>query len=454
MSDDQTAIQLSKRELQVLEMVATGASNQEIARQLVISVNTVKVHMRNIFEKLGVQSRTEATLRAIQDGLVVVVENEAESDEEIEATSFAPKTYLIETGPPLALPHWQQLYLTFAALLALAIATLPLLPKETRTFTPDLPVIYRQPTTPTPPAQPRSASDRWSSHAPMPTSRAGLALVSLEEQIFAIGGVRANNRATRSVEIFDTTTDTWIEGATKPTATANIAGVVLDDKIYVPGGCTNDGQAIDSLEIYDPEVDSWSRGKPLPEARCAYGLVALQDKLYLFGGWNGKTFEDTIFVFSPKENIWTELEATMPHPIGYVGASVLDEAIYIVGGYDGQDEFNTTYSFSPKTNKWLKKSPLHEKRGGLGLISSADNLYAVGGGWEHPLNTSEKYDPQTDTWTTFETPFASQWRNLGLTVIDTKIYAVGGWDSTEEKFMDSVVSYQFLFQLFLPISGF
>jgi hypothetical protein len=108
----------------------------------------------------------------------------------------------------------------------------------------------------------------------------------------------------------------------------------------------------------------------------------------------------------------------------------------------------------PETGEWLEKAPLNEKRGGVSLIGVANNLYAIGGGWAQALTTSEKYDPDSDAWTTFEAPFAHQWRNMGLVAIDTKIYAVGGWDGTEEKFMDTVVSYQFLFQLFLPISSF
>ena len=60
---------LSEREREILKLVSQGKSNKEIALDLFISVNTVKVHVSNIYEKIGVSSRTEATLFAIENGI-------------------------------------------------------------------------------------------------------------------------------------------------------------------------------------------------------------------------------------------------------------------------------------------------------------------------------------------------------------------------------------------------
>ena len=64
------APRLTDRELQVLKLVAQGLSNREVAEQLFISENTVKNHVRNILEKLGMQSRVEVVVHALREGLV------------------------------------------------------------------------------------------------------------------------------------------------------------------------------------------------------------------------------------------------------------------------------------------------------------------------------------------------------------------------------------------------
>jgi NarL family two-component system response regulator LiaR len=60
---------LTERETDVLRLLADGQSNKEIARNLTIGEKTVKTHVSSILSKLGVQSRTQAVLQAMRDGL-------------------------------------------------------------------------------------------------------------------------------------------------------------------------------------------------------------------------------------------------------------------------------------------------------------------------------------------------------------------------------------------------
>ena len=62
--------ELTPREIEVLEQVVEGATNKEIAEALVITENTVKIHLRNILEKLHVQNRIQAAVYAVRQGLV------------------------------------------------------------------------------------------------------------------------------------------------------------------------------------------------------------------------------------------------------------------------------------------------------------------------------------------------------------------------------------------------
>jgi DNA-binding CsgD family transcriptional regulator len=222
---------LTERELEILRLVATGASNQQIARELFISVNTVKVHLRNIFAKLGVQSRTEATLFAIREGLVEGVQ----LPEEGEAQPARPRF------------TWQ----LGVAIVAVALLVMAIISQAIIRSSSNLALL-----TPEAIAATVSASvQRWQARAPLPTPRSGLALVAYEGQIYAIGGESADG-VTGAVERYDPQTDGWTPLANKPTAVADVAAALIGGEVYVPGGRTASGTPTALVEAYNPETDT------------------------------------------------------------------------------------------------------------------------------------------------------------------------------------------------------
>ena len=66
------APRLTEREMQVLKLVARGMNNRDIAKELFISENTVKNHVRNILEKLQIHSRMEAVMVAVREKLIEI----------------------------------------------------------------------------------------------------------------------------------------------------------------------------------------------------------------------------------------------------------------------------------------------------------------------------------------------------------------------------------------------
>jgi DNA-binding NarL/FixJ family response regulator len=61
---------LSPRELEVLNLLVEGLSNQQIADRLIIGLETVKTHIKHILDKLAVTDRTQAAIKALRDGIV------------------------------------------------------------------------------------------------------------------------------------------------------------------------------------------------------------------------------------------------------------------------------------------------------------------------------------------------------------------------------------------------
>ena len=67
---EQTKIPLTEREFEVLKHLVAGKSNTEIAKELIVSVHTAKAHVCSILQKMCVNDRVQAAVKAVKEGLV------------------------------------------------------------------------------------------------------------------------------------------------------------------------------------------------------------------------------------------------------------------------------------------------------------------------------------------------------------------------------------------------
>ena len=446
---------LSEREQEVAELLATGASNTEIGRGLHISPHTVKVHVRNIFEKLAVNSRTEASMLLLRRGWISVPGMEI-------AEGVAPG---VERPAPAALADrsaqiagWQQLFL-LCALLASVVALLapPLLSRAVTSedlLTDSGHTILGQPAL--------NAQPRWDARTPLSGARSRHAMVYLGERIFVIGG-ESRGAILQDVQSYDLRVNEWQAIADLPYALANAAAAVYADHIFVVGGTTPrgsgaaagaiDNEILDRVWRYDPLQDAWTEIGAAPNRLAGASLVAGADALYLLGGWDGELMRDEVWRLPLPDPLadsvgnW-ELVARLDLPKAFFGAVYVDERIYVVGGYDGAQELDQATYYAVSTGKWQPLPPLATPRGGLSLVYDGLALFALGGGWTRSINTHERLDPATDVWTNFPSPIEGEWRNLGAVSSDGILYLVGGWSGD---YLGVHLQYQSTFRALLPV---
>ena len=270
--------ELSEREQEILRLVATGASNKEIAQSLTISANTVKVHLRNIFAKIGAASRTEAAMYAVKTGLV---EGAARGQQKEEADVLP----ISKSQPAAKKNKWRIAFLAAIFTLLLGITGLFI---WNNLYQPQSEV-------------PQANIPAWQENLYMPTARYGLATAVFEDQIYAIAG-NTEQGESGAVERYDPAQNAWEILNTKPTPVSDVGAAVIGGKIYVPGGQLQSGKLTNRLEIYSPRTDTWSDGAALPEAVSVYAIAVSEGKLYLFGGWNGERYLDTVLEYDPDQD--------------------------------------------------------------------------------------------------------------------------------------------------------
>ena len=439
MSDEQTP--LSDREMELVRLLATGATNQQIARELVISVNTVKVHLRNIYAKLGVASRTEATMFAVHQGWVsgvAVAAEEAKLPDEEVAQPLQPELPGPKRWPRVSLV--KRIALVAASLLAVTALFLPQVLQGGADGAETDPISGVFPTVPV-----DSAKSRWSTRAQMPTPRTGLAVTAHEGLVYAIGGVSSSG-VTAKVEVYDPEADVWTARRSKPTPVGFVSAVEVGGKIYVPGGIDDERQPRNMLEVYDPVENTWQVGASLPEPLGAYGLAHLDGQIYLFGGLNGQGYVASVYRYDPETDRWETLQP-METARGFLGAASIRDRIYVVGGYNDVTEFNNLDAYDPATDSWASLPPMTLPRGGMAVVAVREHLYVIGGGMEGYMAFNERYDPRVDAWNPVETPVSEQWRGLGAAFVDSYLYAIGGW---KQELLSVNEAYRALYQIMVP----
>jgi DNA-binding CsgD family transcriptional regulator/N-acetylneuraminic acid mutarotase len=436
--------ELSEREIEIIRLVATGASNKEIAHILVISPNTVKVHLRNIFTKMGVVSRTEATMMAIRLGWVTAPALNSDRESASIDTLQLEEITIPEEGQ--SKKFFKTLRWLMPVLILLFVALGFLL--RPFWFQPD-PVETIQPSI----AGENISTQRWLSLQPVPAGLSGMAAVTYEQAFFLIGG-ETEAGISDQVWIYTIETDQWSSGEPLPYGVKEVQSTVLGEKFYVPGGIGKDGKVSDRLMVYDPRSSQWEEKSKIPRPLCQYALVALEGNLYLFGGWDGSEYSADVYLYYPGLDQW-KLFADLPQARANAGAAVVGGRVYLFGGKNESGLLDAVDVFFPQRqmdgeDAWEEAAALPDKRNGMGVAVLADMVYLAGG-----FNTEKttlpliQYIPQKDSWLEIDQPANAVGFLPAVLPFETRLYIIGGWEMTG--FQTISQSYQAVYTILVPV---
>jgi len=424
--------ELTTRETEILALIAEGKSNKEIAAELVISINTVKVHVSNIFQKIEVSSRTEATLYAIEQGIV---------------QSPLAKDYMVEhitpqqegIVPQLVNSKKKTIWIALLVVATLVVGLYLVINKP------------NQPSIPNPLLDSLNQS-RWLEMPGMLTPRSDFAVTTFDNAIYVIGG-HGSEGVVGKVERFNLNTNQWELLQEKPVPVEKASAVVYGGKIYVLGGQLLDGTPTNILEVYNPRTNSWSSQNPIPTPIYDYAIATYEGNIFVFGGVSHKSEQDSVYRYSPESDTWKELNP-MPSPRTGATAITLDQSIFIVGGICDKIDCKAIDVYHPNQevvdeNPWTQQITLDSNIQFIGAEEVSGSLFLFGFLDSGELQV-KNYTQQNNSWHTYaEDSTIALSNHAQSTSLNGEVYFIGGLEPDGTP-TNKVVRYQAVFTIVLP----
>ncbi len=456
---------LSEREIEVLKQLALGASNNEIANTLVISPNTVKVHIRNIYAKLGVLSRAEATLEAVRRGLIEVAINPIATPEaeivqpEIEPVVSPVKLESIELNPlpdpinlqpaitptpdpitPVITQPTNQITIPRAYALAIVGVLFGLI---VAVFAIGWFVVSGNNSATNEPVTTMIVSNVWQPLTALPQPTYQHAGVFVADSLIVIGG-NTDTGVVAHTRQLNLATGAWRDLAAKPTAVAASGAVQIAGQIYVAGGRDKNGAASATFEIFDLAQNRWQTGPAMPAPRANAMVAAIDGKVYVFGGEAESVIADTSFMYSPDTKSWSQ-GASLPLPLRDAAIAQSGSDIVLTGGQTTTGTNLGTWRL--QTGTWQKLADLPGPRIDAGAVYITNQVYLVGGAeGDQPILVL-----QNGIWnaTDLRTGHAISEHLVLSNARD--IYSIGGWNGTNA--LAETRSWTPITNIFLPSVG-
>jgi hypothetical protein len=249
----------------------------------------------------------------------------------------------------------------------------------------------------------------WQPLPAMAAEAGGLAVVATPQGVYAIGGTQRHFRVSAAVERYDPASGVWSSLAPLPDPRTGLAAAATaDGTVYAIGGYSSACTCVTpSVDAYDPATDAWTPLPSLPDGReGAAAAVGADGRIYVIGGYLASgDATPTVEVYDPVLRSWTMGPALGTARWGLGAATGQDGRIYAIGGFDGAAcvcVLSSVEALAPSATSWTPVHDLASPRDGFAAMTAADGHIVVAGGTHSPLGAPardvELYDPATDTW--------------------------------------------------------